>query len=117
MSIATKTGDDGETSLYSGARVPKTHARIEAVGHLDELSAALGVTISVDTEFGAELNRVQHELLDLGALVASPGSSGSMAGPLKPPQPLPLIAPMMRAAMSGSAARIRARRWGTSASG
>jgi cob(I)alamin adenosyltransferase len=41
-SIATRTGDNGETGLLFGQRVPKTHPQIEAVGRLDELNVALG---------------------------------------------------------------------------
>jgi cob(I)alamin adenosyltransferase len=43
MSIATKTGDAGETALMYGRRVPKMHRRVEAYGTLDELNAALGL--------------------------------------------------------------------------
>ena len=43
MKIYTKTGDKGMTSLAGGARVPKTHVRLEAYGTLDELNAQLGV--------------------------------------------------------------------------
>ncbi len=42
-SIATRTGDDGSTSLLYGQRVPKNHAQVEAVGAFDELNAALGL--------------------------------------------------------------------------
>jgi cob(I)alamin adenosyltransferase len=42
MSIATRTGDDGTTSLLYGQRVPKHHPQIEAVGAFDELNVALG---------------------------------------------------------------------------
>ena len=42
MSIATRTGDDGTTSLLYGQRVPKDHPQIEAVGAFDELNVALG---------------------------------------------------------------------------
>ena len=42
-SIATRTGDDGTTGLIFGQRVPKNHPRVEAVGRLDELNAALGL--------------------------------------------------------------------------
>jgi cob(I)alamin adenosyltransferase len=42
VSIVTKTGDQGETSLMYGRRVPKTHPRVEAYGCVDELNAALG---------------------------------------------------------------------------
>ncbi len=43
MSIATKTGDGGTTGLMYNRRVPKTHARVEACGTVDELNAALGL--------------------------------------------------------------------------
>lgn len=43
MSIATKTGDSGETSLMYGRRVPKTDPQVEAYGSVDELNAALGL--------------------------------------------------------------------------
>ena len=39
--IYTKTGDEGVTSLVGGARVPKSHARLEAYGTVDELNAQL----------------------------------------------------------------------------
>ena len=42
-SISTRTGDDGTTGLIFGQRVPKDHPRVEAVGRLDELNAALGM--------------------------------------------------------------------------
>lgn len=42
LSIATRTGDDGTTSLLYGQRVPKDHPQIEAVGAFDELNVALG---------------------------------------------------------------------------
>ncbi|MDB6147212.1 MAG: ATP--cobalamin adenosyltransferase, partial [Spartobacteria bacterium] len=43
MSIVTKTGDQGETSLMYGRRVPKTDHRVDAYGCVDELNAALGL--------------------------------------------------------------------------
>ena len=43
MSIATKTGDKGETSLMYGRRVPKTDHRVDAYGCVDELNSALGL--------------------------------------------------------------------------
>jgi cob(I)alamin adenosyltransferase len=50
MSIATKTGDAGETALMYGKRVPKTHRRVEAYGTVDELNSALGMARAVVTE-------------------------------------------------------------------
>jgi len=50
MSIVTKTGDQGETSLMYGRRVPKTHPRVDAYGCVDELNAALGLARAVCTD-------------------------------------------------------------------
>ena len=50
MSIATKTGDAGETALMYGKRVPKTHERVEAYGSVDELNSALGMARAVAIE-------------------------------------------------------------------
>ena len=49
--IYTRTGDQGDTALGSGARVPKDHARIEAYGTVDELNSFLGVAISAGNSF------------------------------------------------------------------
>ena len=43
MKIYTRTGDEGETGLFGGGRVPKDHPRVSAYGDVDELNAALGV--------------------------------------------------------------------------
>ena len=79
MKIYTGKGDKGETSLFSGERVPKDHARIEAFGDLDELNSILGaLTASLPDEPCTEieaLNDIQSDLLHLGSwLAASPGS-------------------------------------------
>lgn len=50
MSIVTKTGDKGETSLMYGRRLSKAHPRIEAYGCIDELTAALGLARSISTD-------------------------------------------------------------------
>jgi cob(I)alamin adenosyltransferase len=50
MSIATKTGDTGQTALMYGRRVPKTHRRVEAYGTVDELNSALGMARASATE-------------------------------------------------------------------
>ncbi len=65
MSIATKTGDQGETALMYGRRVPKTDARVEAYGSVDELNSALGLArASATDEFVAgEVLGVQKELV------------------------------------------------------
>jgi len=65
MSIATKTGDEGETSLMYGRRVPKTDARVEAYGSVDELNAALGLArANAGDKFLAEqILAIQNELV------------------------------------------------------
>lgn len=77
MKIYTKTGDAGETGLFGGPRVPKDHARIEAFGTVDELNSHLGMarTHSVAAAFDPLLRRVQCELFDLGAQLATPDSA------------------------------------------
>jgi cob(I)alamin adenosyltransferase len=66
-SIATRTGDDGTTSLLYGRRVPKDHPQIEAVGSLDEFNAALGLARA--TSAGAAqksvLASIQQDLVAL----------------------------------------------------
>src|ERR1041385_6080731 len=76
-SIATRTGDDGTTSLLYGQRVPKDHPQIEVVGAFDELNVALGAIkpqLSLpDTRAAAIhelLTAVQHNLIALMGEVA-----------------------------------------------
>jgi cob(I)alamin adenosyltransferase len=71
--IYTRGGDRGETSLGDGSRVPKTDPRVEAVGQVDELNSLVGWALAAD---GAPelLVRVQNELFDLGADLATPDS-------------------------------------------
>ena len=65
MSIVTKTGDEGETSLMYGRRVPKTDPRVEAYGCVDELNAALGLARAVgENEFVTkEILAAQEDLI------------------------------------------------------
>jgi len=67
MSIATRTGDTGTTALLYGQRVSKDHPQIEAIGNLDELSAALGLAKAHCPHAGrrAELERAQKDLVAL----------------------------------------------------
>ena len=74
--IYTKTGDDGTTALGSGERVPKTAARIEAYGTVDEANAAIGMArlmLGPDRrDVAAMLARIQNDLFDLGADLCVP---------------------------------------------
>jgi cob(I)alamin adenosyltransferase len=75
--IYTKGGDKGQTSLVGGTRVPKTHARLEAYGTLDELNSVIGVIRSFMDGAGslrapveARLQRIQNCLFDIGSHLA-----------------------------------------------
>ena len=73
--IYTRTGDGGETGLADGSRIPKDSARAHAIGDVDELNSAIGAAslgVAPD-EAKVMLARVQNELFDLGADLATPG--------------------------------------------
>ena len=75
MKIYTKNGDQGETGLFGGDRVPKDHLRIRAYGTLDELNAALGlvsVAEAASTDLVDRVRRIQGEIFQLGAELATP---------------------------------------------
>lgn len=74
--IYTKTGDQGETSLGDGKRIPKTDARIVAYGGVDELNAVLGITLAagIGAEFADIVLRIQNDLFDVGADLCVPES-------------------------------------------
>ncbi len=76
--IYTRTGDSGETGLFGGDRVRKDNLRVEVYGTIDELNAVLGVAraaLSREPELDQIdqfVARVQHQLFDLGAELATP---------------------------------------------
>ena len=72
MKIYTKTGDRGQTGLYSGKRLSKSHIRVEAYGTVDELNAFVGLLRDhvADEAISAELLAQQHHLFALGAAMA-----------------------------------------------
>ena len=73
--IYTRTGDDGRTRLASGEPVSKAGLRVEAYGEVDEANAALGAArlhVGGDAQMEAVLARVQNEMFDLGADLATP---------------------------------------------
>jgi cob(I)alamin adenosyltransferase len=74
--VYTRQGDRGETGLVGGQRIPKDSPRIEAYGTVDELNAFVGAARVTAGEFhleelGAILLRVQHELFNLGSILAT----------------------------------------------
>jgi len=73
MSIYTKTGDTGDTSLFGGGRVGKEDVRVEAYGQVDELNAALGLARAEGLgEMDALAQRLQEQLFTLGGELATP---------------------------------------------
>ncbi len=82
MKIYTKTGDDGTTGLFGGARVPKASARVDAYGTVDELNATLGVARATKLDAFAEdvIAHVQVDLFTLGAeLACTAGKENKLA--------------------------------------
>ncbi|MBY0343084.1 MAG: cob(I)yrinic acid a,c-diamide adenosyltransferase [Sphingomonadales bacterium] len=72
--IYTRTGDDGTTGLVDGSRCPKHSARIAAMGKVDEANSAIGLgAVLMSGKPGAEITRIQNDLFDLGADLATPG--------------------------------------------
>lgn len=71
--IYTRTGDEGETGLPGGIRVPKDDLRPETCGTVDELNTVLGLVRreSLPREIDQTIERIQHELFALGAEVAA----------------------------------------------
>lgn len=81
MKLYTKTGDDGTTGLFGGARVDKASARVNAYGTVDELNATLGIARAAagDVTVDALLSEIQSDLFVLGAeLACSPGKEDKM---------------------------------------
>jgi cob(I)alamin adenosyltransferase len=75
LKIYTRSGDNGETGLSDGTRVPKSDPRIEACGDVDELNAWLGFAGSqpgLDEDVRKLLEHLQRDLLALGARLADP---------------------------------------------
>ncbi|TCP34963.1 cob(I)yrinic acid a,c-diamide adenosyltransferase [Sphingomonas sp. BK235] len=73
--IYTRTGDAGTTGLVDGSRVRKDDARMAAIGEVDEANSAIGVAAETltDAALVAALRRIQNDLFDLGADLATPG--------------------------------------------
>lgn len=81
MKIYTGTGDKGKTSLFSGERVTKADPRIDAYGDLDELNSILGALaahLSAEKDLAAELQRIQSELFQAGAWLATNPDSAAI---------------------------------------
>lgn len=71
--IYTKTGDEGQTALFGGKRLPKSHLRIECYGTVDELNSFIGLVrdSTEDEHVRGVLFEIQNRLFDLGANLAT----------------------------------------------
>src|SRR3977135_1668104 len=77
--VVTRGGDGGMTSLGDGARLRKDEPRIEAIGAVDEATAAVGglrAAVPDGGEVAAMLSRIQNDLFDAGADLCVPGEGG-----------------------------------------
>lgn len=83
MKIYTKTGDQGETSLIGGTRVPKYHLRIEAYGTVDELNSWVGLLRDQigDQHHSQQLLYIQDRLFTIGSLLAADPEKSKMKLP------------------------------------
>ncbi|WFL78875.1 cob(I)yrinic acid a,c-diamide adenosyltransferase [Altererythrobacter arenosus] len=79
--IYTRTGDDGSTGLVDGSRTAKHSARIVAIGKVDEANSSIGLAAAAlgESEHAAALFRIQNDMFDLGADLATPSEDGDFA--------------------------------------
>lgn len=87
--IYTRTGDEGDTALFGGGRVPKDHARVQAYGAVDELNSVVGRAVNElsDDTTAERLGRVQQDLFTLGAILATPPAREGRRAPKLPELP------------------------------
>ncbi len=82
--IYTRGGDKGQTSLVDGSRVPKDALRVTAYGTVDEANAAIGLArLHTEGDIDSLLSRIQNDLFDLGADLATPGDDFSSEAALR----------------------------------
>lgn len=90
MKIYTRKGDQGQTALFGGVRVEKSHPRVRAYGTIDELNSFLGRAVSGvgSPEIRERLAALQHDLFAIGANLASPPRADGAPHPHIPLLPL-----------------------------
>ena len=76
--VVTRGGDNGQTSLGDGTRVPKDALRVDAYGTVDEVNSIIGVLRATGTDPATDivLGRIQNDLFDVGADLCVPGEAG-----------------------------------------
>jgi len=89
VKIYTRSGDEGETSLFGAGRVGKTHPRVEAMGAVDELNASIGWVLTQldDGPTKGRLASLQHDLFTIGAELATPAAQPGRHRPATPALP------------------------------
>lgn len=77
MSVYTRFGDKGKTSLYAGKTVSKASIRVEAYGSIDELNSFLGIVLfkTKDKTNKKELVKIQNDLFEIGSALANPAKN------------------------------------------
>jgi cob(I)alamin adenosyltransferase len=101
MSIATRLGDGGQTSLPGGTRVSKSNARVECYGSVDELISNLGLAraLANDPEVNQWTRGIQRELFKIGSAIGTPPEA---------PRPCPEVPAEMVAALDSEVERLEA---------
>ena len=82
MSIYTRTGDKGETSLFNGKRMSKADLRIEVCGTIDELNSAIGMVLSIKYKvlsIEKELTKIQNDLFNVGSNLTNSTSNHELS--------------------------------------
>ena len=103
MAIYTKTGDDGDTGLFGGGRVPKNDLRVEAYGAVDELNSFVGLALMSlpqssppESDVASGLRLIQNDLFALGANLATPEGNDLRPRPQTPDVPVARVEVMER---------------------
>ena len=99
MAIYTKTGDDGDTALFGGGRVPKNDKRVQAYGEVDELNSFVGLALTSlreadEADVVSGLRLIQNDLFALGANLATPQGDDSRPRPQTPDVPVDRVEAM-----------------------
>jgi len=89
MKVYTRRGDQGETDLFGGGRVPKSSVRVDAYGEVDELNSFVGQAAAhtPHDDVRALLQKIQHTLFDVGSCLATPDSERREKNKLVPATP------------------------------
>ena len=96
MAIYTRTGDDGDTALFGGGRVPKNDKRVQAYGAVDELNSFVGLALTSlrESDVVNGLRLIQNDLFALGANLATPLRDDSRPRPQTPDVPVDRVGAM-----------------------